>query len=120
MADQDVQPKTPLEVPGELLSLASGPLHAVPLESCASVTASEEDGGYGDAFDEKAIEHLTEALRHQPHSRGLASAELSEMAEGLYALLCRQIANGVRGEELSKMAALLGEKPETLVERLAA
>jgi hypothetical protein len=108
------------EAPDELASLAEGPLHAAPIDSVAGVAAREREEGYGDPQDERAISHLIEALSQQASSHQLDSAALRERAEGLYAIFCQQVSAGLGGEELVRVARLLGESPQALVERLGA
>jgi len=107
------------ENPGELPSLADGPLHATSIDALSGMAAIEKEESYGDSKDERAIAHLTRALQHQDGSRGLSLAEVTEKAESLYALLCQQVVGGAAGEQLKKIAGLFGEKPQELRERLS-
>jgi hypothetical protein len=103
---------------GEIGSLADSPLQTRNLDEYAEVAAPTVDSDYGDLADERAIARLLRQLRSQPSSQSLSEERLTEKAESLYALLCRQIVDGATGDTLVKVAELFGEQPEKLRDRL--
>jgi hypothetical protein len=111
------------------MTMNSGELHPLDADrlddhrsSAASETASEAaEASYGDERDTTAIENITARLAASPAGRSKSPEILREQAETLYAHICQQITgNQASQEQLTTMAALVGEAPASLIQRLRA
>jgi hypothetical protein len=110
---------SPDEAAGEITSLSEGPLHASSLEDCVGVEARMTEESYGDPADDKAIGNIAASLARKPSFHSASAENLQEKAESLYVLLCQQVSVGTTQEQLQKIAALFGESPGKLLQRLA-
>ncbi len=95
------------------MSIAS----TLPVKPAPAATCDEH--GYGDDHDSRAIGRIVAQLRTRPNYRRADEDELFDKAEDLYAMVCRKVRAGAEGEQLTKIAGLLGEQPDELVARLA-
>jgi hypothetical protein len=104
---------------GEIESLADTPLQASSLDEHTGVASAAIDGsGYGDDADERAIKRVLAQLRVKSSLRTLSEEQLTERAEDLYALLCRQVLADGANEQAVQIAALFGEDLARLRARL--
>lgn len=69
--------------------------------------------------DEAAIERLAESLGRTATGRKASQERLMQLAEDLYVAFCHRLLSGqATQQEIERMGELLGEKPESLQERL--
>lgn len=97
-------------------------LDADRLDDHVSRAATETDTGtsFGDPDDDRALRRLISRLRRIPATAKLSDDELEDRAIDLYNRTCDKIRSGRATErEVAKAAALFGESPEHLRERLS-
>jgi predicted RecB family nuclease len=85
-----------------------------------AVATEQRVSGYGDKNDDRAISHLVGRLRVTPSFCNTDVDKVTDVAVDLYAQLCREVETGATDERVTKIAELLGEKPEDLRARLTA